>query len=48
MDAFGEKKLDKPPVWIMRQSGRYLPEYREVRVKFDNFLDMCRNADACF
>lgn len=35
------EELDPPPIWLMRQAGRYLPEYRVVRQKVPSFLDLC-------
>src|SRR5882724_11093084 len=45
LEAAGRRKTDRPPAWMMRQAGRYLPEYRKVREKF-SFFGLCENVDA--
>jgi len=41
IDLLSGVKVSTPPIWIMRQEGRYLPEYLEVRSGVKNFLELC-------
>lgn len=45
IDACRRKATPYTPIWLMRQAGRYLSEYREVRTKAGSFLDLCKNVD---
>jgi len=42
-DVIINKKTDINPIWIMRQAGRYLPEFREIRKKNPDFIKLCLN-----
>ncbi len=45
LNSINHQKIEHTPIWLMRQAGRYLPEYREIRAKAGSFLNLCKNPE---
>ena len=46
LNNLNKKKTSQVPIWLMRQAGRYMKEYHDIKKKFSSFMEMCKNEEA--